>query len=122
MITMAKGLGSKIEKITKATGIKAVVDKVSEVTGKPCGCEERKNKLDERFPAKGYFRPSEYDYIKAFFERYNGHRLQSQEEKNMILAIYNRVNESNQKPSNCTSCINRIIENLRTKMKQYEEA
>jgi hypothetical protein len=39
---MSKGLGSKIEKITKATGIKAVVDKVAEVTNTDCGCEGRK--------------------------------------------------------------------------------
>ena len=61
---MAKGLGSKIEKITKATGIKTVVDKVSEITGKDCGCDKRKKTLDELYPAKGYLRPSEYEYVK----------------------------------------------------------
>ena len=43
----SKGLGDDIEKITKATGIKKVVDKISEVTGKDCGCDERKRKLNK---------------------------------------------------------------------------
>lgn len=42
----SKGLGDTIEKITAATGIKKVVDKISEATGKDCGCEERKAKLN----------------------------------------------------------------------------
>lgn len=40
-------LGDKIEKITKATGIKYVVDKISEATGKDCGCNKRKEKLNK---------------------------------------------------------------------------
>ena len=48
----SKGLGDTIEKITKATGIKKVVDKISEVTGKDCGCEERKEVLNNFFPYK----------------------------------------------------------------------
>lgn len=42
----SQGIGDTIEKITTATGIKAVVDKVSEVTGKDCGCEKRKQALN----------------------------------------------------------------------------
>jgi hypothetical protein len=38
----SQGLGDTIEKITTATGIKKVVKKVS----KGCGCEERRNKLN----------------------------------------------------------------------------
>ena len=42
-------LGDTIEKITEAIGIKAVVEKVSEITGKDCGCEKRKEKLNKLF-------------------------------------------------------------------------
>jgi hypothetical protein len=44
--TKRLGFGDVIEKVTKATGIKTVVEKVSEVTGVPCGCEQRKEKLN----------------------------------------------------------------------------
>ena len=46
----SKGLGDTVEKITKATGIKKVVDTVSKATGKDCGCNARKNKLNKIFP------------------------------------------------------------------------
>lgn len=42
----SKGLGDTIEKITAATGIKKVVEKVAEVTGKECGCNKRKEILN----------------------------------------------------------------------------
>jgi len=48
----SKGLGDTIEKITKATGIKKVVDTISKATGKDCGCEDRKETLNKRFPYK----------------------------------------------------------------------
>jgi len=46
----SKGLGDTIEKITAATGIKAVVEKVAAITGKPCGCQGRKDTLNRVFP------------------------------------------------------------------------
>jgi hypothetical protein len=46
----SKGLGDTIEKITKVTGIKAVTDAVSKVTKKPCGCQKRKEALNNKFP------------------------------------------------------------------------
>ena len=52
MTEKSKGLGDSIEKFTKATGIKKVVDKVSKVTGKDCGCNKRKIKLNRMFPYK----------------------------------------------------------------------
>ena len=48
----SQGLGDSIEKFTKATGIKTFVDKVSDGFNIPCGCEERKEKLNEVFPYK----------------------------------------------------------------------
>jgi hypothetical protein len=42
----SKGLGDTIEKVTKATGIKKVVEKVSQATGKECGCNKRKEILN----------------------------------------------------------------------------
>lgn len=47
--TKSKGLGDTIEKITTATGIKAAV---KAVVGEDCGCDERKEKLNQLFPYK----------------------------------------------------------------------
>jgi hypothetical protein len=48
----SKGLGDSIEKITTKTGIKTITEKVSEGLGIPCGCKERKEKLNNLFPYK----------------------------------------------------------------------
>ena len=47
-----KGLGDRIEDFTKATGIKRVVDSVSRGLNIPCGCQQRKEKLNKIFPGK----------------------------------------------------------------------
>ena len=47
--TKSKGLGDTIEKITTATGIKAAV---KAVVVDQCGCDERKEKLNNLFPYK----------------------------------------------------------------------
>ena len=46
----SKGLGDSIEKLTEVTGIKKVVEMFSEATGIDCGCDERKEKLNNLFP------------------------------------------------------------------------
>jgi len=47
----SKGLGDTIEKITTVTGIKKVVTIVTKAVGiDDCGCEKRKEKLNEIFP------------------------------------------------------------------------
>ena len=48
----SKGLGDSVEKFTKATGIKTFVDKVSDGLNIPCGCQHRKEKLNEIFSYK----------------------------------------------------------------------
>ena len=54
-----KGLGDTIERFTKATGIKKMVDKVS--GEKDCGCNKRKNKLNDMFPYSNQKKNSEDD-------------------------------------------------------------
>jgi hypothetical protein len=45
-----KGLGDTIEVIAKAVGADKVVKVIEKVVGKPCGCKERKEKLNKVFP------------------------------------------------------------------------
>ena len=46
----SKGLGDTIEKFTEFTGIKTLVDLVTEE--EDCGCNKRKNWLNDQFPYK----------------------------------------------------------------------
>jgi hypothetical protein len=47
-MSKSKGLGDSIDKVTTATGLKKLVKAVS----KDCGCEQRRQKLNEKFPYK----------------------------------------------------------------------
>ena len=46
------GLGDTIEQMAKITGVKTVAQAVGFMTGKDCGCNKRKEKLNKMFPYK----------------------------------------------------------------------
>ena len=49
----SKGLGDTIQKITNVTGLSALTNMLQEKgVIKDCGCEERKEKLNNKFPYK----------------------------------------------------------------------
>ena len=51
----SKGLGDSIEKFTKKTGIKTLMEISTSAVGiKDCGCNKRKNWLNNHFPYKKY--------------------------------------------------------------------
>jgi len=52
----SRGLGDSIHKFTKTTGIKNVVDKVSKGLNIPCGCEGRRNALNNLVPYNKQFK------------------------------------------------------------------
>lgn len=116
----SKGLGDDIEKyITKPLGIKKVVDTVAKALEKDCGCESRKKKLNNWFPKRGALTQDEYELLDLFFATYNGNSLKSIEERDMIYTIYNRVNKLKDQPTSCSSCLKRVVENLRAKYNEY---
>jgi len=47
---VSKGLGDTVEKITQKLGIKKVMESIEKKTGKPCGCQKRKEALNKAFP------------------------------------------------------------------------
>jgi|TARA_R100001463_G_scaffold19794_6_gene48564 5'(3')-deoxyribonucleotidase len=48
----SRGLGDSIAKFTEKTGIKTVVEKVSDGLNIPCGCKNRQEWFNEKFPYK----------------------------------------------------------------------
>jgi len=47
---MSKGLGDSIDKITSVIGIKKAVKTISKMTGKDCGCDDRREMLNKKYP------------------------------------------------------------------------
>ena len=116
----SKGLGDDIEKyITKPLGIKKAVDTVSKAINKPCGCQERKEALNRWFPKKGMLTQDEFEFLDMFFATYNGKKVNSIEERDMLYTLYNKLNKTNAKPTSCSSCLRNVIENLETEYKKY---
>ena len=48
----SKGLGDSISKLTELTGIDTLAEMVADFLGEDCGCDERKNWLNDQFPYK----------------------------------------------------------------------
>lgn len=110
-----KGLGDSVEKITTATGIKKAVKFLA---GEDCGCDERKEKLNKlfRYRQPKCFTEEEYEYLSELFssspERVSANRL---------IKIYNRVFGARQAPTQCSSCIRRVYNELKLYYDKYNE-
>ena len=113
----SKGLGDTIEKITKKTGIKKAVNLI---LGDKCGCEERKNKLNNLFPYRtiNCLNENEYLYLDEFFKTKRS-TLTYKEQIEMI-NIMNRVFDTNQKPSTCSSCVKELYNTIKRLYENYE--
>lgn len=116
----SKGLGDSIEKITKATGIKQATDWIFDKLGKDCGCDARKEKLNQMFPYKDplCLDEEEYMYLKGFFKIEKD--VVNVNEQKRLLEIHNRVFKTNKKQSTCGSCVRGLVETMRNLYKEYE--
>ena len=114
----AKGLGDTVESVLKATGI----DKVAKfILGEDCKCDERKAKLNALFPYKKplCLTESEYEWLKAWIETKTNDVTPSDQAQ--ILVIYNRIFLQRNEPSNCSSCLKDMVDQLKTVMLTYED-
>jgi hypothetical protein len=110
----SEGLGDTVEKLTKATGIDKLVKFIA---GEDCGCEERKEKLNEAFR---YNKPeclneAEFNYLADFFEQKPTSVKPSQQKR--LLEIYNRVLRTDKQPSTCQEC---WVDTIKQLKKVYE--
>jgi len=111
----AKGLGDTVENVLEATGISAVVKFIA---GDDCGCEERKQKLNQRFPYFNCLTEDEYNYLTSINIKQK-YSLTPTEQKE-ILAIYQRVFNKRRSPTTCASCWVQIKNDLAEVYDTYE--
>lgn len=110
-----EGLGDTIEKITEATGIKTAVKFLA---GEDCGCNERKEKLNQLFR---YNKPEcltedEYNWLSDFYSQ--NKTVVTGLEKQQLIKIYNRVFKMNKRLTSCSAC----MRNIYNKLKEYFES
>lgn len=111
------GLGDTIEQITTATGIKAAVDWFSEQTGIDCGCEARKEKLNQLFRYKKpeCLTKEEYDFIGTI----KGSNVITSAQQTEINKIYNRVFHDRVQATGCGSCLRTRVQELEALYNAY---
>ena len=114
----SKGLGDDIEKITKATGIKKAA---TFLFGKDCGCDERKEWLNKKFPRRNpqCLVHKEYKFLDELFS-VNRASLDAQTNAELY-SIYNRVFNDKKKPTNCSPCVKGVMSDLRRVYNKYKE-
>lgn len=124
--TVTWELGDVVEKVTTVTGIKSLV---KHMAGEDCGCEERKEKLNEwsanlKEKINGIFKrpvqaltPEEYAYLDEFFANYKGVINISQQRD--LLVINNRVFSQRLQYSTCGSCVIEMVNQLKTVYNAY---
>ncbi len=107
MTKQSKGLGDSVEKVLKATGIDKVAKKI---LGDDCGCEERKEALNKLYP---YSRQMTEDEILIYEEVMNRTKgTLTGADQGILLKIYNKVFNTNKKPSSCGSCVRGTLQKL----------
>ena len=115
--TPSSGLGDTIDKITTVTGVKTAV---KFFFGDDCGCEEKKELLNKKYPyLKAHLDEEEFLYLDEFFKT---QRPQiTSKVQNELLLIYNRVFNKRLKVSSCGSCVkNTLLNSLKDLYKNYK--
>ena len=101
------GLGDVVEAFTKATGIKAIVDKVSDVLGVDCGCDERRERLNNLLPrGRKQVRcmtDEEYTEYGLFIDTRKAGRLEADEVK-YLMTLYTKIYNRKWAKVRCTQC------------------
>ena len=121
---VSKGLGDTVEKILDKTGVKKAVQWLS--NGKDCGCDKRKQLLNEKFRYKHpeCMVESEHTFWTEYLKRHNPESF-SKRDIFEIDRLYRRL--FRQRISICAGCgksairvLNRTVETINTVYDTYE--
>jgi hypothetical protein len=114
----AEGLGDTVENILEVTGIAKVA---KWVLGEDCGCEERKQKLNDlwRYTKPECLTEDEYTYLDDFYTNLKSSVSPNQQRE--LLKIYNRVFKQRMQPTSCGSCVREIVNKLNKLYAIYKE-
>jgi hypothetical protein len=116
-----QGLGDSIEQFTEATGIKAGVEKLAQAIGWDCGCDARKEKMNQLFPYKtiNCLTEEDYEYLQGWFSM-DRHSVSIMEQRRLTEVYYNVFNIHLEQTS-CDSCWRDYISQIRKVYIEYKE-
>ena len=115
------GLGDSIEKLTEVTGIKKAVEMFSEATGIDCGCDERKEKLNNLFPYNrniNCLNESDYNKLTKYLsaQQTTLNAIEQQEVSDIYFNVFNYRLQI----SSCASCWKGKLDELRRVYNEYK--
>ena len=117
--TKAKGLGDTVEKVLEATGISKVA---KFILGEDCGCDERKAKLNSlwRYTQPKCLQEDEHEWLNEWYTKRRETMRPSDQRR--MLEIYNRIFDTNQQATQCSSCLREINTKMFKVYETYEDA
>jgi len=109
-----KGLGDSVQKVTQATGIEKAVKFGA---GEDCGCDRRRDRLNQvfRYRQPKCFTEEEYLYLSELFASRS-----NKVSANRLIKIYNRVFSARKTPTQCSSCVKQVYDELKTYFDKYD--
>ena len=117
----SQGLGDTIEQLTEVTGIKKVVEMFSEATGIDCGCDERKEKLNNLFPYNrniNCLNESDYNKLTKYLSAQQTTLTPIEQQE--VSDIYFNVFNYRLQISSCASCWKGKLDELRRVYNEYK--
>jgi hypothetical protein len=113
----SKGLGDTVEKVLEVTGVSKVA---KWLLGEDCGCDERKQKLNELFPYKKplCLEQTEFEYLNEWFNKKTDKITPI--EQNKLFAIHSRIFKVRNEPTSCSSCVLERVNQLKQVYNTYE--
>lgn len=113
----SEGLGDTVEKFLEITGAAKVA---KWLLGEDCGCDERKQKLNQIFPYKKplCLEESEFKFLDEWFNR-NTDRVTPIEQIELF-KIHSRVFQVRNELTSCPSCVAERVNDLRKVYNQYK--
>ena len=115
----SQGLGDTVEKITEVTGIKKAT---KFLFGEDCGCDERKEKLNKKYPYKRNvecLKQKEFTFLDRIYKA--NARVLSREDNKELYKVYNRVFNAKKVSTTCGSCVKSVLDELRKIYNEYKE-
>ena len=114
----SEGLGDTVEMVLEVTGIAKVA---KWLLGEDCGCEGRKQKLNQlfRYKAPKCLEENEYAYLDEFFNKNT--EIVSPIEQKVLLAIHSRIFNVRNEPTSCSSCLIGKVNELKTVYNEYKD-
>jgi hypothetical protein len=113
----SQGLGDTIEKITEVTGIKKAT---KFLFGEDCGCDERKEKLNKKYPYKRNvecLKQKEFTFLDRIYKA--NARVLSREDNKELYKVYNRVFNAKKVSTTCGSCVKSVLGELSKIYNEY---